>query len=62
MGLSKLVHLATPDIYNRNPKKQDFPNVLHLAFGVWETDPEVAPYFTFSSKLQVLYNLTRSKV
>jgi len=62
MGLSNPVYMATPRVYNLSSKEKDFPEVIHLAFSVWETHPDIAPHFTSSSELQVLYNLTHSKI
>lgn len=62
MGLPNSVYLATPGAYNLSSKEKDFPEMIHLAFSVWETHPDIAPHFTSSSELQVLYNLTHSKI
>jgi len=62
MGLPNPVYLATPGVYNLGSKEKDFPEVIHLAFSVWETHSDIAPHFTSSSELQVLYNLTHSKI
>jgi hypothetical protein len=62
MWLLNPVYLATPAVYNLGSKEKDFPEVIHLAFTVWETHPDIALHFTSSSELQVLYNLTHSKI
>ena len=62
MGLPNPVYMAIPRVYNLSSKEKDFPEVIHLAFSVWETHPDIAPHFTSSSELQVLYNLTHSKI